>query len=148
MPTRVVRASVQIPGNDTLSRNVWPNNNAATLLAAGFCLFACSASLPAPSRALPTWCCHTRDQPNQGLRMKTLSLNKPTLNIITNTPHYHNQPASFSIRTNTPHYLSQQTPDCCHKLLMSNNPPLCGLSFELRCCVLSLFCGLGGRAAG
>ena len=43
------------------------------------CLFACSTSLPAPSRAVSTWCCHSRDQPNQGLPIEARSRNKPRI---------------------------------------------------------------------
>ena len=47
---------------------------AGQLLAAA--LFACSTSLPALSRAVSMWYCHSRDQPNQGLPIMIHSLNK------------------------------------------------------------------------
>lgn len=41
-------------------------------------LFVCSTSLPAPSRAVPTWYCRSRDQPSKACRwMKVHYSNKP-----------------------------------------------------------------------
>ena len=49
---------------------------AGQLLAA---LSACSTSLPAPSRVVSTWYCHSHDQPNQGVPIKVHSLIKPRI---------------------------------------------------------------------
>ena len=57
-------ASCAINSRITKSRIIWASERPLSSCKQQLCLFACSTSLPAPSRAVSTWYLHKRDQPN------------------------------------------------------------------------------------
>ena len=71
----------------TKSRIVWSSERPLSSCKQQLCLFACSTSLPAPSRAVSTWCLHKRDQPNNAScccccqsKLRTFSAEKKSMN--------------------------------------------------------------------